>query len=110
MALCMAHLRPWLTRSHISQGYFGGIPRLSPAVLAAGSGALAALVALTLHLQRMNADAELAGAAAVVPYGLYSAALRLDGPTLKNLELLENAEGGGVGSLLARLDSCASPG
>lgn len=41
---------------------------------------------------------------------VYEAALRLDGPTLANLELLENSEGGGPGSLLHRLDSCASPG
>lgn len=42
---------------------------------------------------------------------LYAAALRLDGPTLGNLELLENQENGEcTGSLLARLDSCVSPG
>lgn len=42
---------------------------------------------------------------------LYAAALRLDGPTLGNLELLENQENGEcTGSLLARLDSCASAG
>lgn len=41
---------------------------------------------------------------------VYERALRLDGPTLANLELLENSEGGAEGSLLARLDSCHSAG
>ncbi len=41
---------------------------------------------------------------------LYEHALRLDGPTLANLELLENSEGGAAGSLLSRLDTCVSPG
>ena len=41
---------------------------------------------------------------------LYEHALRLDGPTLANLELLENSEGGASGSLLSRLDTCVTPG
>ena len=41
---------------------------------------------------------------------VYERALRLDGPTLANLELLENSEGGAAGSLLSRLDSCDSAG
>lgn len=41
---------------------------------------------------------------------LYAAALRLDGPTLANLELLENSTGESAGSLLSRLDSCACAG
>ena len=41
---------------------------------------------------------------------VFSAALKLDGPTLTNLELLESSLGGPVGSLLARLDSCVTPG
>ena len=41
---------------------------------------------------------------------LYAAALRLDGPTLANLELLENSTGESAGSLLWRLDSCACAG
>jgi hypothetical protein len=41
---------------------------------------------------------------------LYAAALRLDGPTLANLELLENNTGESAGSLLSRLDTCACAG
>jgi len=41
---------------------------------------------------------------------VYEHALRLDGPTLANLELLENSEGGAAGSLLNRLDTCVTPG
>jgi hypothetical protein len=41
---------------------------------------------------------------------LYAAALRLDGPTLANLELLENSTGESAGSLLSRLDTCACAG
>ena len=46
----------------------------------------------------------------MVPYDLYAAALCLDGPTLANLELLEGSGGNAEGSLLAALDTCASPG
>ena len=46
----------------------------------------------------------------VVSYETYAGALCLDGPTLTNLELLENTTCGTEGSLLARLDTCASPG
>lgn len=55
-------------------------------------------------------NGESAGAQLVVPYDLYAAALCLDGPTLANLELLEGSGGDAEGSLLAALDSCASPG
>ena len=41
---------------------------------------------------------------------MFSAALKLDGPTLVNLELLESSLGGPAGSLLARLDGCVTPG
>ena len=50
------------------------------------------------------------GAQLVVPYDMYAAALCLDGPTLANLELLEGSSGEAEGSLLAALDTCASPG
>jgi len=46
----------------------------------------------------------------VVPYDMYAAALCLDGPTLANLLLLEGSGGDAEGSLLAALDTCASPG
>lgn len=45
-----------------------------------------------------------------MPYDMYAAALCLDGPTLANLELLEGSSGEAEGSLLAALDTCASPG
>ena len=41
---------------------------------------------------------------------LPAGALRLDGPTLSNLDLLESSSGGREGSLLAALDSCVSAG
>ena len=41
---------------------------------------------------------------------MYAGAMRLDGPTLQNLEILSTPEGGTEGSLLARLDSCVYPG
>jgi len=46
----------------------------------------------------------------VAPYSAYAGALRLDGPTLANLELLETSGGGAEGSLMACLDTCVSPG
>lgn len=45
-----------------------------------------------------------------MPYSTYAGALCLDGPTLTNLELLETSIGGTQGSLLACLDTCATPG
>lgn len=48
-----------------------------------------------------------------VKYGgaqVFSGALRLDGPTLVNLELLQGSLGGVEGSVLARLDTCVTPG
>ena len=41
---------------------------------------------------------------------MYTGAMRLDGPTLGNLEILSTPEGSAEGSLLARLDSCVYPG
>lgn len=46
----------------------------------------------------------------VVPYDLFEAALRLDGPTLQNLDLLETEDGQSKGSLMAMLDTCTSAG
>ncbi|KAK9846574.1 hypothetical protein WJX81_006840 [Elliptochloris bilobata] len=85
--------------------------RLPAEVCAAGAASLAALAALRRHLMRLHADDELASSAHVVaPYSAYAGALRLDGPTLANLELLENSCGTAEGSLMACLDTCASPG
>ena len=44
-----------------------------------------------------------------MPFELYEAALRLDGPTLQNLNILD-CDGKNEGSLLAYLDTCASAG
>ena len=46
----------------------------------------------------------------VVPYEMYAGAMRLDGPTLGNLEVLATPEGHPQGSLLARIDTCVYPG
>ena len=46
----------------------------------------------------------------MVPYDLFEAALRLDGPTLQNLDLLEAEDGQVKGSLMAMLDTCTSAG
>ena len=35
--------------------------------------------------------------------------MTLDGPALENLEILENTEGGIVGTLMAALDHCTTP-
>jgi DNA mismatch repair ATPase MutS len=51
-----------------------------------------------------QADGELLKHTTVCPYTLYTGAMRLDGPTLANLELVESAEGGReVGSHLSIL-------
>lgn len=76
-----------------------------------GVDSLGALAALVKHLRRLNAECELVtNAQLVVPYEQYEGALRLDGPTLQNLELLETQDGGAKGSLLSYLDTCASAG
>ena len=41
---------------------------------------------------------------------MYAGAMRLDGPTLGNLEVLATPEGHPQGSLLARIDTCVYPG
>lgn len=46
----------------------------------------------------------------VAPYDLFEAALRLDGPSLQNLDLLETQEGESKGSLMSVVDTCASAG
>ena len=65
--------------------------------------------ALASHLRRLSRRA--LAAAEVRPHRVYARGrLRLDGPTLENLELLAGADGGAAGSLLSRIDSCCSPG
>ncbi|KAK9819817.1 hypothetical protein WJX72_002734 [[Myrmecia] bisecta] len=105
-----ADLGSQLQDEHARGQLFGDL-RIPEAVLGTGDGALAALAALCLHLKRLRATSELATASQmVVPYDMYKSALRLDGPTLTNLELLEGSGGGLEGSLMACLDTCASPG
>ncbi|KAK9852353.1 hypothetical protein WJX84_008725 [Apatococcus fuscideae] len=92
------------------QALFGTL-QLSDEMAHSDPAGLAALAALQQHLKRMLASQELASTAQlVVPYEVYTGALRLDGPTLHNLELLEGGEGGPDGSLLSQLDTCCSPG
>ncbi|KAK9867213.1 hypothetical protein WJX84_002119, partial [Apatococcus fuscideae] len=92
------------------KAFFGGL-QLSDEMAQSDPSGLAALAALQHHLTRMLASQELASSAQlVVPYEVYTGALKLDGPTLHNLELLEGGEGGPDGSLLAQLDTCSSPG
>uniref|UniRef100_A0A061S473 Dna mismatch repair protein msh6-2 n=1 Tax=Tetraselmis sp. GSL018 TaxID=582737 RepID=A0A061S473_9CHLO len=95
-----------------SSGVWGPRSAWPEALERADDSALAALAALTAHLRRLRADAELLGKCSVRPFDIFAcgSAVRLDGPTIGNLELLEGAEGGRQGSLLARMDSCISPG
>ena len=95
----------------VLQGWFQQLKLPTGLQQEAPAPGYAALAALCAYLKRMHADQELAtGAQLVMPYELYAAALCLDGPTLANLELLEGSGGEAEGSLLAALDSCASPG
>lgn len=99
--LSLLYVQGWFQRLKLPDGLQQDAP----------APAYAALAALCAYLKRMRADQELAtGAQLVMPYELYAAALCLDGPTLANLELLEGSGGDSEGSLLAALDSCASPG
>ena len=50
------------------------------------------------------------GLVQVMPYDMYEGALRMDGATLINLDLVETSDGGIKGSLLSCLDTCASAG
>eukprot|EP00884_Botryococcus_braunii_P000476 jgi/Botrbrau1/10429/Bobra.0133s0036.1 len=91
------------------KSYFGGLD-IPEEVRECGGIALAALAALCVHVKRMKADSEFVSSSQLVmPHRLYSQTMRLDGATLANLDILETSEGV-EGSLLARLDSCASPG
>ena len=82
-----------------------------PAVAGATDAARAALAALVGHLRRLKVAAELTTAAEVCAHAQYEGAMRLDGATIRNLELLENSEGGTAGTLLvpAPLAVCPSP-
>ncbi|KAH8956231.1 hypothetical protein BDL97_07G029800 [Sphagnum fallax] len=71
--------------------------------------AASALGALISHLVRLKVDSELLPSGVLLPYEVYRGALRLDGDTIVNLELLENRDDGGqTGTLLGYLDSCVT--
>jgi DNA mismatch repair protein MSH6 len=57
--------------------------------------AASALGALISHLVRLKVDSELLPSGVLLPYEVYRGALRLDGDTIVNLELLENRDDGG---------------
>jgi DNA mismatch repair protein MSH6 len=81
----------------------------SPALAAAPPGAIAALAALRAHLARCRSDAPLLGAAELLPWSAFTGgALALDAAALAALEVLEGSAGGAAGSLLRRVDACAS--
>lgn len=69
-----------------------------------------AVNALASHLGRLHCQAPLL-AAKVSKHKVYALEkLRLDGPTVTNLELLCGADGNVEGSLLSKLDSCVTAG
>jgi DNA mismatch repair protein MSH6 len=68
-----------------------------------------AVVVYFIHLGLMQVDSELLPSGVLLPYEVYRGALRLDGDTIVNLELLENRDDGGrTGTLLGYLDSCVT--
>jgi len=84
----------------------------------ASEEALAALGGLLAHLKRLRTDSELFSQVELKKYEIYGgavagvgagAALRMDGPTLANLDVLES-EAGFEGSLLHCLDACRTAG
>ena len=84
----------------------------------ASEEALAALGGLLAHLKRLRTDSELFSRVELKKYDIYGgaavgvgagAALRMDGPTLANLDVLES-EAGFEGSLLHCLDACRTAG
>ena len=81
----------------------------SPVLAAAPRGAVSALAALRAHLARCRSDAPLLGAAELLPWSEFTGgALALDAAALAALEVLEGSAGGAAGSLLRRVDACAS--
>lgn len=72
--------------------------------------ALAALAALRSHLRRFKQDGELAACPQVLPHAVFDERhLRLDGPTMVNLDILQCEASGGVrGSLLGVVGRCVS--
>ncbi|GAQ86033.1 putative MutS homolog 6-2 [Klebsormidium nitens] len=79
------------------------------ALLSGNGPSVSALWALICHLRRLKVAAEMLPRGELSSYAVYRGSLRLDGQTLQNLELLQNAaDGGRAGTLLANLDSCVT--
>ncbi len=53
------------------------------------------MVVYFIHHGLMQVDSELLPSGVLLPYEVYRGALRLDGDTIVNLELLENRDDGG---------------
>eukprot|EP00958_Prasinococcus_capsulatus_P028491 scaffold6844_cov357-Prasinococcus_capsulatus_cf.AAC.3 len=71
---------------------------------------MSAMGALASHLERLNTESQLLRRVTVLPYSVFTGSLRLDGPTLFNLELIENnIDGGEKGSLLSYVDRTVTP-
>ena len=81
----------------------------SAVVRDASPAARAATAALATHLDRLKCASALAAAEATAHAVYAEERVRLDGPTLRDLELLATAEGRSEGSLLARVDACCTP-
>ncbi|CAK9237431.1 unnamed protein product [Sphagnum jensenii] len=113
------YMEPHMVNKMIQdRGYFksvsdaGGSRGLPPQAFKALSNKnlpASALGALISHLVRLKVDTELLPSGLLLSYEVYRGALRLDGDTIVNLELLENRDDGGrAGTLLGYLDSCVT--
>ena len=69
-----------------------------------------AVAALASHLTRLRCAAPLLSSVLQNHHVYGTEKLRLDGPTVTNLELLSGPDGGREGSLFGKLDSCVTPG
>ena len=69
-----------------------------------------AVAALASHLTRLRCAAPLLSSVVRNHHVYGTEKLRLDGPTVTNLELLSGPDGGREGSLFGKLDSCVTPG
>jgi hypothetical protein len=79
------------------------------ALLSGNGPSVSALWALICHLKRLKVANEMLPRGELSSYAVYQGSLRLDGQTLQNLELLQNAaDGGKAGTLLGHLDSCVT--
>ena len=97
---------------YTGSGRSGRVERVSAlrssAVRDARPAARAATAALATHLDRLRCASALAAAEATAHAVYAEERVRLDGPTLRDLELLVTAEGRAEGSLLSRVDACCT--